>query len=241
MSALLRAEFRKLWTVRTTYWLLIGIVAVQLLAVFTGGEAAVEAGKPLREQQSVFFGAFLGRLFVLVLAIRAVTDEFRFGTIVPSLLVSPNRYKLIAAKAIALTIAGLVFAAVAEAALMASAYLKLRSEGAELVLGDGAIRSLAGTVAAGGVWALLGVGIGAVVKHQLIAVVGSIAWLISPLEDAVASRWPDVGEYLPGKAGLELALAPTPRALWLGALVLGAWALAAAVAGSSLTSRRDIA
>jgi len=43
----------------------------------------------------------LMRILLLVLGIRAVTEEFRHGTITPTLLAAPRRQKLVVAKAIA--------------------------------------------------------------------------------------------------------------------------------------------
>ncbi len=240
MTGLLRSEYRKLYSVRTTYWLLAGLVGFQLVTVLSAPESASEASKPLHQHTFFFIGAFVGRLFVLVLAIRAITDEFRFGTIVPSLLVSPDRRRLVLAKAIALAVAGLVFTAIGEAALLVAAHFKLQPAGLGPTLTADAVTSLFGTVTAGALWALVGVGIGALVKHQLVAVVGSIVWLVSPLEDAIRSRLPDLGEYLPGQAGIALAIPPDERALWISGLKLAGWALVALLAGQILMTRRDV-
>lgn len=240
MTGLLRSEYRKLYTVRTTYWLLAGLVGFQLVTVLSAPESASEASDPLHRHTFFFIGAFVGRLFVLVLAIRAITDEFRFGTIVPSLLASPDRRRLIVAKAITLGIAGLVFTAVGEAALLVAAHFKLQPAGLGPALTADAVTSLLGTVLAGALWALVGVGIGALIKHQLVAVVGSIVWLVSPLEDAIRSRLPDLAEYLPGQAGIALAVPPDERALWSAALRLAAWAVAVLLAGQILMMRRDV-
>ena len=101
MKDLIRAEGLKLRTTRGAFLLLLGAVAISIFAVVApGGNALREFAQPLHEQQTVLIISMLMRILLLVLGIRAVTEEFRHGTITPTLLAGPRRQKLVLAKAI---------------------------------------------------------------------------------------------------------------------------------------------
>jgi ABC-2 type transport system permease protein len=181
----------------------------------------------------------LMRIFLLVLGIRAVTDEFRHGTITPSLLVAPRRRRFVGAKVIALASAGLLIAAVAGAVLIVTALSVAAINGTALNLGAGDWPLFAGMLLSGAFWPVIGVGVGLIVRSQVAAIVGGLVWLMA-IEQMVQGRLGRFGGLLPGDAGLGLFLSPNGRFVLAGALVLAAYALAAAGAGALVLSRRDV-
>jgi ABC-2 type transport system permease protein len=240
MKSLVKAEITKLITTRAAIGLLAGAVAINVLAVIAPGENAIaEFSRPLHEQQWVFIAATLMRVFLLVLGIRAVTDEFRHGTITPSLLVAPRRARLVGAKVLALAAAGVVVAVAAGAALIGTALSISALNGVPLNLDAGDWSTFAGMALAGALWPVIGAGLGLVVRGQVAAVVGGIVWLMA-IEDIVRGRIGDLASYLPGQAGLGLALSPTEGVLLATGLILAVYALAAAVAGALVMARRDV-
>ena len=78
MRSLIAAESRKLTTTRTPYLLLAGVIAMAVISVIDPGHSAGTFQKPFHEQTFVFFTALLTRVLILVLGIRAVTDEWRY-------------------------------------------------------------------------------------------------------------------------------------------------------------------
>ena len=245
MKPLIKAEVRKLLTTRTAYGLLIGMLILAGPGIFmAGGTGVAELSRPLQDQVWFFVAAGFTRLLVVVLGIRSVTDEYGYGTIVPSLLVSPDRRRLLAAKAITAGVAGLVFTLLAEALMVAVAAGVVAARGAELTITPMTIRALTGMALAGFLWAVIGVAIGAIVRRQIPAIVGSLLWLMpgggleAVIGDQLGTR---VGSYLPGDQGMALALAVDPRGLWWGALVLTCYAAVLMVAGAFLMRRRDVA
>lgn len=243
MKSLIKAETRKLLTTRTAYGLLAGMVLLAGPGIILAGQNSIsELSKPLEDQVWFFIAAGFTRLLVVVLGIRAVTDEFRHGTIVPSALASPARSRLLMAKAITAGATGLLFTVIAEAVMVAFAAFYITANGAELAITSDTARALFGTGLAGLLWAMVGVAIGAILRHQIPAIVGSLLWLMpgSGLEEMVGNQLGTLGGYLPGNQGLALALAPTGRVVWMSALVLAAYAGALMTAGTLVMRSRDI-
>jgi ABC-2 type transport system permease protein len=89
-------------------------------------------------------------------------------------------------------------------------------------------------------WAAAGVGIGALVRSQVGAVVGLCAWMFL-VESTFEGFVPGAARFLPGGAGTVLAGNNDELPLVLAALVLLIYAVAAAAGGWRATLRRDIA
>lgn len=232
------AEWRKLTTTRSIYLLLGGVAALAIVTVMDPGYEAAEFGKPFHEHTFVLFTSLLSRILIFVLGVRVITDEFRHGTIVPSLLSSPRRGRLLAAKAFVAAAAGAVLGAVAWGAMTGAAAVAASSGGATLALDAGAWRSFGGMTLAGAGWALVGLGVGAIVRSQVVAIVGGLIWLMG-LEDGLRGWFGDLAGYLPGQAGLALTTSPTARGTFLAAAILTGYA-AVALAIGTRALRRDV-
>ena len=239
MRSLVTAELRKLRTTRSTWGLLAGMVAMVALGVYTtvSESSPAELRKPLHEQQLMLVLLYT-RLFVLVLGVKVVTDEFRHGTIVPTLLATPQRGKLVAAKVLTVALAGLAFTVIAEAVTTGLAWALMSTEGVDPTITPADARALLGLAGAGALWAAIGAGIGAAVRHQVASIVGPVFWLVF-VEEMVASRLGDWASYLPAQAGFGL-MSPSVRAGYVPAMVLAAWAVAAWTFGTVEMRRRDI-
>ena len=240
MKAQLRSEFRKLLSTRTFLWLLVGAVGLSVMAVLSvSGQPASETARPFHEQQFMFLSTFV-KMFVIVLGIRIVTDEFRYGTVMPTLTFSPRRGRVLAAKAIAGGAAGLVVGVLAQATLLGVALGMFNLQGQELRVGSDAVRALAGGVVAASLWTVIGVGVGAIVRSQVAAIVGSFLWLMA-LEEILRTKLGDLGGYLPGQAGFALALGGTEvRYSVTGGLTLASYAALTIVIGLVVFRRRDV-
>jgi hypothetical protein len=118
MTDAIRSEFRKLRTTRTAFGLLTGVVALTALALWgaLSGASHAELAEGLSSPYGYAGVLIIVALFVLVLAIRAYTDEVRHGSVVPTFLATPNRLHLLAAKIAVVTAAAAVFAVAALAA-----------------------------------------------------------------------------------------------------------------------------
>jgi ABC-2 type transport system permease protein len=238
-----RAEILKLRSTRTTFGLALGMVALVLLVSLVAGLTMplVDLSRP-ENQRTVLGAGQTATLFAALVGVMAVTTEFRYGTIRSTLLVEPRRTRVLVAKLLAALLAGLVFGIVAEGLAFAIGRAVVHGRGVALALGDGAQLHLGlGTVAVTALWTAIGVGIGAIVRHQVGAIVGLLTWIFVA-ESLLFGLVPSVGRYAPGPAGRPLAgdsaahlLSPSA-----GGAVLAAYAIALAAAGAVLMLRRDV-
>src|ERR1700685_4036179 len=102
MNRLIRAEARKLHTTRTFWAITLGTLALIAVAA-TATSAASRFTPGDHPALQVFTLAGLAQTFALILGVLAVTSEFRHGTITTTLLITPRRTPLLAAKLITLT------------------------------------------------------------------------------------------------------------------------------------------
>src|SRR5688572_7307667 len=149
MKTLMRSEFLKLRTTRTVFYLPAGIVAISVVTVLDPNATAATFDKPFNEQAFLLFTSMLTRLLIFVLGVRLITDEFRHGTIVPTLLASPRRGRVVAAKAVVAGLAGSVAGALAWTTMTTAASVVASSEGASLTLDATAWATFAGMIGAG--------------------------------------------------------------------------------------------
>jgi ABC-2 type transport system permease protein len=237
MKALLKSEFRKLRSTRTVYGFLLAMVVVAVVTVIDAPKADV--ADPLHEQQFVFFTGLLTRVLLLVLGIRIITDEFRHGTIVPSLLATPERLRVLAAKLAMAALTGAVLAAVAGSAMLLTALSIGSPGGTGLELDGEAGRILSGLISAGALWTTIGVALGTVVRSQVLAIVGGLLWLTG-IEDMLKSRLGDFSDLLPGDAGLIIVVGSSLRQSLTGALILLTFTVALSGASALVLTRRDV-
>jgi ABC-2 type transport system permease protein len=241
MSALVSAEFLKLRTTRTAYGFLAAIVLLTLAVVAANSaNVATRTKDDLLEAMS---GAGIAAALLLVLGIVATTGEHRHGTITSSLLASPDRRRLIGAKVLAYFVTGALLGVAAVLATLAVAVPWLSARDAPLDLLDAGdyLGLLAQGVAVSALSGAVGVGIGAILRNQVAAVVGTLVYLFV-LEPVIGVISSDVAAYTIGGSQSALTAAPVEDALapLPGGLLLAAWALLLALVGAELEERRDV-
>ena len=239
------SEFRKLTTTRSIYAMLAGlivIVGLGVVATTTDGEPGSLLA-PLEHQ--VFFNVSLtiAPLFGLLLGLRSFTDEFRYGSILPTLLASPVRRRVLGAKLVATAGGGVALSLAAVAISIAVGVPILVIKGIDVMWSTGALAMIVGRlVAATVLWTAIGVGLGLAVKHQVAAIAGTLVWLLAA-EGILSGLVPNVAKYFPGAAGFAIVGINPAELLTpiLGAALLGGYALVAVATGAILMQRRDIA
>jgi ABC-2 type transport system permease protein len=247
VTALVHSELLKQRSTRTTLSLFVAMIGLVLLAVLLHGFGLRAEALGDRHVQLMVLGRgeLLGVLFAALLGAMSITAEIRHGTIRPTFLFSPRRGRVVAAKVVVSVLVGAGFGLVAGAVATAAGTAALRARGIDLQL-DGSDDALLvfGSAAAATLWAAIGVGLGALVRHQVPTLIGICAWLlfVEGLLAEATGGLGDVGRILPGSAAAAISgqdpgtlLAP---AVGLGLLV--AYAAAAALAGAIATSRRDV-
>jgi ABC-type transport system involved in multi-copper enzyme maturation permease subunit len=245
MKNQIASEFRKLTTTRSIYAMLAGlivIVGLGVVATTTDGQPGSLLA-PLEHQVFLHVSLTIAPLFGLLLGLRSFTDEFRYGSIVPTLLASPVRRRVLGAKLVATAGGGVALSLAAMAIAIAVGVPILIIKGFDVAWSTGAMAEIVGRlVVATVLWTAIGVGLGLAVKHQVAAIAGTLVWLLAA-EGILSGLVPDVAKYFPGAAGfatvgINSAELLTPA---LGAALLGAYAVVAVAAGGILMQRRDIA
>jgi ABC-type transport system involved in multi-copper enzyme maturation permease subunit len=251
MIRLISAEVFKL---RTTHlYSLMLAIAVGLVVLVTGFqlaagdgsswsiEGAVSAVATPEDLRSILNVAGLAGLFTLVLGATAVASEHRHGTIVGAFLVTPSRSRVILAKVITYTLAGVVFGIVVELAVLAEVSVWLAATGATIPFSSSVTSALVAGPVITGLAAGTGVGISAAVPNQLGAVLLVIGWAMV-VEQLVSGLLPGLAPWLP-LSGVAAAIAfDNPEVGEAAGVVLGVtYMILFAGLGVQLTKQRDVA
>jgi ABC-type transport system involved in multi-copper enzyme maturation permease subunit len=249
MSALVRSELLKQRTTRTSLTLLAWMVGLILLVVLLHVLSLSTQHLSTADGQLkvVGWGTAIGALFASLLGAMSITAEIRHGTIRPTFLATPRRERVIAAKVAAGVLTGLAVGLLAEAltAAIEAAGLAARGIHIQLTAGD-YLQLLAGGAAAAALFAAIGLGVGAVVRQQVGAVVGLCVWLLL-IETTLIGNIPSAGKFAPGAVAGAIAGAIQTQsasklvAPGIGVVLLAVYAVTAAAAGVVLTNRRDVA
>ncbi len=115
MIALLKAEFRKLFTVRSTYILSLLMLALTIFfAFYVEGIKAngFDASNPNLLSRDIFLLISNISIFSAIIAVLTLTHEYRYNTIMYTLTASNSRVKTLVAKFLTITVFGVVITAV---------------------------------------------------------------------------------------------------------------------------------
>ena len=248
MTRLVHAELLKLRTTRTARILLslaaAGTAALTVAVLALAGRPGQPAlgDDALRQLVGVPGGPLT--LAALLLGILGMAGEFRHGTATPTFLVTPRRGRVVAAKLAASAVAGLALALVASVVVVAIAVGWLPAKGVHVPLADpGLAARVGGLAAVVALHAVLGTGLGALLRNQFAALVAGLLLWQGGIEDLLVGLLgrPGLERWLPeGAAAALTAPGDATPAIWAGALVLAAYGVALAVVGGRLVVSRDL-
>ncbi|HEY3774511.1 MAG TPA: hypothetical protein VGL69_16030 [Solirubrobacteraceae bacterium] len=235
MTALLQAELLKLRTTRTFAAVLAGAAALSLTLVVLGAALGKET-----KAHALFTNSAI-TYFIVILGAIAMTGEWRHRTITGAVLAAPNRVRLLAAKAISYSMAGIALSIIVTVPTILVGELVLSGRGLA-TLGAGGIADVVWrNLAVAALLGPLGVCIGALLRNQIATVVGLII-IAAAIEPAVFSAVPKVGRLLPlsGAPGGVLGgthgtLSPAPAIA-----VMIAWTLTMFAAAAWRLRDRDL-
>lgn len=116
MKALIRSELLKQRTTRTTALVALWMAGLVALVVLLHVLSLKTASLSQRDGQLkvLGWGTGIGTLFASILGALTMTAEFRHGTIRPTLLATPRRSRVVAAKLLASVLVGLAVGVLAE-------------------------------------------------------------------------------------------------------------------------------
>jgi ABC-2 type transport system permease protein len=202
-------------------------------------------------------GQFLLVLITVMLGVHVATSEYNARTVTSTFLIEPRRSRVMLAKVIVCALSGVVFWATAIVLdgvttpfFLAAEHLPPSAFSSPVV-----VRAVLMGLLAHVLWGLFGLGLGAVLRNQVVAVVAAIAvyaggvlavdlithllygafhasWLLS-----LAVLAPAQASNVMITAGKAFQDAPP---WWAGGLVLGGYGAALAASGTASVSRSDV-
>jgi hypothetical protein len=248
MTRLVHSELLKLRTTRTARVLLTlaaaGTAALVAIVLLLAGRPGQPALGPDALRLLVLVPAQPLTLAALVLGVLGMAGELRHGTATSTFLVTPKRGRVVAAKLAAAAVTGLAMAAASSAAVLAVGLPWLRAKGIEVAIADpGVATRVAGLAVAVALYAVLGTGLGALLRNQVAAVVVGLLWWTQGVERVLTGilHQPGLERWLPkGAASALTAPGDGTLPMWAGALVFAAYGLGLALLGGRLVARRDL-
>jgi ABC-2 type transport system permease protein len=176
---LIRAEFLKLRSTQVWFWLLLAAVALSALFVIgpLASRGDIRTGSDVAD---MFASASIGYVVIFVLGVLGVTTEFRYQTITATVLATPSRWTLITAKMISYAILGLLYAAVCLIVQLAIAIPWLSAKNVHYSLSSDHIpHALIGVFVVLALFGIIGLGAGALLKNQIVAVTVGVIFLVA--------------------------------------------------------------
>ena len=261
MTAVIRSEFRKFFTTRLWWGMLIPVIVGS--GLFTWLSAAFFAGTPVgptvtmpglddpKMVSSVYSaGLQISQVLLLAVGVLTIGTEYRHKTITGTFLGTPRRAKVMGAKVISLLVYGALYGLAGTLTSFAVGAAIISSKGFP-ILPEGAARTLLMCLLVLGLWALIGLGIGILIPNQIAALFVAIgaAWIVEPLLGLLFANqdWGKaLAPYFPSSAsqGMVGAVtqpgAPEQLVWWAAGLVLLGYAALMAGLGTWRTLRADI-
>jgi ABC-type transport system involved in multi-copper enzyme maturation permease subunit len=253
MGGVLRSEWTKFRSIRSTWWLLFGTVLLVgglgvILVVLEVDGGAPKQEPPYQVAQQIEFGALITQLVLAVLGILMFSGEYGSGMIRISLSVVPRRLMVLWAKLSVLSVVVLPLALVSSVVTFVLGELVWQSHRGLKPVGFGdpqVARIVLGSGLVVAVTAICGLGIGAIIRSTA----GSIGMLMGiffvlPLvaEVALPRSVAGLARFLPSNAGDALwggVIGPRSMAPWTGFALLCGYAVALVAAGAWRLRRGD--
>jgi ABC-2 type transport system permease protein len=250
----IRSEWTKLRSVRSTYWtllvtlLLIMGIGILVCVIFNARWPRLDPRERahFNALRASLVGVNFAQLAVGVLGVLVITAEYSTGMIRATLSAVPKRLPVLWSKTI-------VFAAVAFGLTLPAVFIAFFAGQAILtghhinisVSHPGVLRSLFGAALYLMVMGVFGLGLGAILRSTAggISALAAVVFVLPPIITLFPTSFANsVSPYLPSNAGGALwTIKPDPNTLapWAGFAVFCGYAIAAIVIAAVLMRRRD--
>jgi ABC-2 type transport system permease protein len=244
MGTLIHIELDKLRTLRAPF-VLLGLSQLLIVGGVTGLVVSSDTLATADAPRDAIAHAGLASLLTLVLGIMAVAGEYRNRTITDTFLSTPRRSRVVAAKLVAYATAGAGFAVANAVTALVATKLWWLAKDVPLDLGQAELwRTIAGCAGWNVAFAVVGVGIGALVRNLTAAIAAALAW-IALVEGIVGQLVGDLARWLPFNTGSALGYLPgrsdlDPVSQLAAAAALAGYAAVFAIVAITTTVRRDV-
>jgi hypothetical protein len=248
---IVRSEFCKLRSVRSTLWTLAAAVVFNV-ALAALGAVLLPGALSGQEKATVdvirlsLAGIHLSQIALGVLGVLVITSEYGTGMIRATLSAVPRRRLVLVAKAIVFAAAALVIGICSSFAAWFVFQAFLTDNSLQSSIGDpGVVRAVTGGGLYLTVLGLLGLGLGAIIRSSGGAIAALFGLLFVPpiLLQLLPQSWQTtVGPYTPMEAGSQVFIVhPHADSLspWTGFGLFCAYAAAALTLGVLLINHRD--
>jgi ABC-2 type transport system permease protein len=253
----LRSEWIKLWSLRSTYWSVVAAVLVMVMIAVVMALATVVgtdgAGDAPGGEAAIGLGYTFAQVVVAVLGALMITGEYSTGMIRSSLAAAPRRTPVLAAKAVLIAAVGFVLGVLGVALSYLVTYPVLGGQDVADLADPDVQRIFWGTGLYLAAVGLLGLGVGALLRHTagaitfvlgVLLLLSTIWQLLMMTSDWFTKSYP----YLPSAAGERIAapevadaVAEAPQALapWTGYGVFMVYVVVVLGLAAVLLRRRD--
>ena len=202
-------------------------------------------------------GQLIGLLLVALLGIVMVTSEFQQQTATSTFLTTPRRTEVIKGKLGAAVIVAVAAWAVSTVICVVAAFIFLNTQGVGSAVSHGSVlRAVLLNLAAYVIWALFGIGFGALIRSQLVATVsatvlylvgGAAATTVFELLNTyvLAQNWVLSAQVIAPSIASTVMISPTATFTaspppWVGAVLLIAYGVAFGLWGTRRLRDSDI-
>jgi ABC-type transport system involved in multi-copper enzyme maturation permease subunit len=255
LSGILRSEWTKIKSVRSTAWSLLALfvatVGIGALTSAANASSAHQGG--FRGGNGIFdpvaislAGLLFGQLAIGVLGILVVTAEYSTGTIRATFAAVPNRVLVLVSKILVFGVLALLTSEISSfVAFFVGQAILARSGVSATLSTPGALRAVIGGGLYMTVLALLALGLAAMLRHSAAAITTFVAiLLVLPLIVTAlpASYVNSISRYLPANIGVTMiSIFPQPHEFspWAGFALLCGYAVVALAVGGWLMATRD--
>ncbi|MFD0416875.1 ABC transporter permease [Streptomyces sp. NPDC127108] len=246
-SRVLRSEWHKLWTLRSTWITLITATALVLAVGITMGSTYDGDDSDIDTVVFILFGTQLSQICLAVLGILVTAGEYATGMIRASLTAVPHRRPVLWSKAAVFATVAFALCLVTNVVTFLVAQIWLADTDKELSLTDsGVLGALAGSAAAITLLSLIALGMGALLRSVpggIGAFVGAVLVLPEVIGTLPLDAVDTAVKYFPAQASSSLGSITRVEnsvSAGTGLLTLTLWAAAILVAASALLKRRDV-
>ena len=243
----LRAEWTKLVSLRSTRWTLLTTVVGALLVTFLSTHGALHHSRAwysgFDPTNQSLAGLAIGSLTLGILGVLAMSGEYGSGTIRSSLAAMPRRGVLLTAKVVLVGLGTLIVGEALSFIVFFEGQAVLSGGAPTASLGQPCVfRAVALSGAFLSLFALLGLGIGTVIRHTAgaIAVFAGCTLLASILLSSISES---IARFAPELIFANSVAAVVPHlhslSVTLGAVLMVAYCAVALGLGALLLNRRD--
>jgi ABC-2 type transport system permease protein len=251
-AGVLRSEFTKIRSVRSTYWTLLAlvIVTVGFGALASYGATRDGHGGPFFDAtQRSLGGLYISQLVIGVLGVLVISSEYSTGMIRTTLTTLPRRGLMIAAKAVVFAVVAFVTGLITCFAsfFLGQAIMSSDHLGASLSQPN-VLRAVLGGALFLTACGLLAFGFGLLIRHTAgaITTVVGLLFVVTILVNFLPSTWQNhIDKWIPAMAGTQIWSTipsrgqPAMFAPWTGFAVFCGYAAIALIAAVILFRQRD--